>query len=177
MPGCTLLHVRTGTREVVLTGHPDYIRPRDLSDSLVDKYGKDRFRISFRRNIYLVYVDIDVAKEYLVSKALPATDRNNSNGGTQDCMSPKEAMDQHLTSADESEEDSYQQNLKDVNLAEKLLQDARSPKTNFQESSGSLASNILPVARLQEPARLRLRESSKSESPTPGVHRQMILGI
>jgi len=158
MLGCTLLFVRSDARHVLLAGHPDYIRPRDLSDSLVDKYGEKHFRISFRRNIYLIYVDIEVADDYL------------------DCMSPAEAVEQPAASAEESEEAEYQQNMLDVNLAEKLLREARLPKTKFQEPPGRLESNRLRVAKLQEPTRLQLLESSTLELPTPGVHRQMILG-
>lgn len=62
MSQCGLHYVRQDADHVVYTQHPDYIHPRDLSQRLVREYGGTRFRISLRRNIYVVYVDSEVAR-------------------------------------------------------------------------------------------------------------------
>ncbi|KAK6838022.1 hypothetical protein PG990_014681 [Apiospora arundinis] len=62
MSQCGLHFVRKDADHVVYTQHPDYIHPRDLSRRLVQEYGGTSFRISLRRNIYVVYVNNEVAK-------------------------------------------------------------------------------------------------------------------
>jgi hypothetical protein len=42
----------------VFTEHTDRIHPQDLSNDLVGQFGKDKFRVSLRKNIYVVYIDM-----------------------------------------------------------------------------------------------------------------------
>ncbi|RSL47213.1 hypothetical protein CEP51_015808 [Fusarium floridanum] len=51
-----LMQVREDDNVKVLTEHPDYIDPEALSRSLAIEWGEGRFRISLRRNIYVIYI-------------------------------------------------------------------------------------------------------------------------
>lgn len=51
----------------VYTEHTDRIHPRDLSDSLAARVGKGKFRVSLRKNIYIIYVDTRRSKKDDVS--------------------------------------------------------------------------------------------------------------
>lgn len=48
--------IRSDSYEDVFTEHPDHICPSELSKSLLDKHGQDGFRVSLRRNVYIIYV-------------------------------------------------------------------------------------------------------------------------
>ncbi|KAI4859107.1 hypothetical protein F4820DRAFT_440802 [Hypoxylon rubiginosum] len=98
-----LKYVRHDSKHVVMTEHPDFIHPQVLADELTNKYGDQKVKISLRRNIYLVYIDIEVAdKEFLNHK--------------QDPESNVEKKDTN---------DIYYQKLEDTRLAEKVLKEAR----------------------------------------------------
>lgn len=56
MAECGLKLVRDDPNYVVMTQHPDYIHPKELSQSLGRVYGDKQFKISLRRNIYVVYI-------------------------------------------------------------------------------------------------------------------------
>lgn len=56
MAACHLEVVRNDADYLVMTQHPDYIRPHDLSQSLAHTYGDKQFKISLRRNIYVIYI-------------------------------------------------------------------------------------------------------------------------
>lgn len=56
MAECGLKLVRDDPNYVVMTQHPDYIHPKELSQSLGRAYGDKKFKISLRRNIYVVYI-------------------------------------------------------------------------------------------------------------------------
>ncbi|KPM37794.1 hypothetical protein AK830_g8765 [Neonectria ditissima] len=48
----------------IYTEHSDRIHPRDLSNSLLSRFGENGFEISMRRNIYVVYI---VDKKHSIS--------------------------------------------------------------------------------------------------------------
>ena len=57
MSNVQLRQVRQDQSVVVYTEHADRIHPQDLSNSLAKKFGKERFRVSLRKNIYVIYID------------------------------------------------------------------------------------------------------------------------
>lgn len=65
-----LKFVREDSRHVVMTEHPDYIHPRALSEELTAQYGEKQFQISLRRNIYVIYINIEVAGKHLVCESV-----------------------------------------------------------------------------------------------------------
>jgi hypothetical protein len=107
----------------VYTEHTDRIHPRDLSDSLAKKVGKDRFRVSLRKNIYIIYVDAQTYEKEDVSIMRSRIDL--ADGKTQ-------KQDTHSDDGEERtrlaiEPPTYQQRLEDFNMAEKILCAARLP--------------------------------------------------
>lgn len=72
-----LLRVREDDGVTVYTEHTDRIHPRDLSDSLARKVGKDRFRVSLRKNIYIIYIDAKTHEPGVVSTMYVPKDHTN----------------------------------------------------------------------------------------------------
>lgn len=66
IPGLQLVREDTSIR--VFAGWHDRIHPQQLSESLCTEYGKDRFQISLRRNVYLIYVQRETTGEKTVCK-------------------------------------------------------------------------------------------------------------
>lgn len=69
-----LIRVRDDGKVRVWTQHTDRIHPRDLSDTLSAWVGKDKFKISLRKNIYIIYVDIREWKNDEVSRTIDSGD-------------------------------------------------------------------------------------------------------
>ncbi|KAL1794565.1 hypothetical protein ACET3X_006381 [Alternaria dauci] len=107
MSKCMLRRVREDRSVTVYTEHTDRIHPQDLSDGLARKVGKDRFRVSLRKNIYIIYVN--------------ATEHESSN--KQDTQS--DDGDEQAKHA--IEPPTYQQRLADFKMAEKILCAPRLP--------------------------------------------------
>jgi hypothetical protein len=74
MSKCRLKTVRQDADVWVLTEHTDRIHPRDLSDNLSARFGKDKYKISLRKNIYVIYIDIRKRKNDEVSRAVHLVD-------------------------------------------------------------------------------------------------------
>ncbi|KAI1761142.1 hypothetical protein GGR53DRAFT_43205 [Hypoxylon sp. FL1150] len=104
MPPSSLKFVRKDSTHVVLTEHPDSIHPRELSDTLAARFGDKQFRISLRKNIYVIYVNAEAA------------------GRQFDC--PRNTQG-HEMSFSMGCPGNYDQRLHDTKLAEKVLIDAR----------------------------------------------------
>jgi len=98
--------VREDQSVTVYTEHTDRIHPRDLSDSLARKVGKDRFRVSLRKNIYIIYIDA----------------KTHETGSKQDAHSDDGEVQAKLAIPP-----TYQQRLEDFKLAEKILRASRLP--------------------------------------------------
>ncbi|KAI1087188.1 hypothetical protein F5B19DRAFT_476466 [Rostrohypoxylon terebratum] len=100
-----LKYVRKDSKHVVMTEHPDYIHPRVLAEELTAQYGDKQFHISLRRNIYVIYINIEVAGKHLTQ-----------------CSSDGDAEKNFATrGADET----CSQQLEDAKLAEEVLRQAR----------------------------------------------------
>jgi len=117
MSKCHLRLVREDQSATVYTEHTDRIHPQDLSNSLAKKVGKDRFRVSLRKNIYIIYVDAKKHNKDDVSRLhIP---KSSADVETQN-------RDSHLDDEEEQtrlaiEPPTYQQRLADFRLAEKIL--------------------------------------------------------
>ena len=107
MSKCRLKCVREDQSVTVYTEHTDRIHPRDLSDSLAKKVGKDRFRVSLRKNIYIIYVDA----------------KRHGKDEKEDLHSDNEEEQTKLV----IEPPTYQQRLADFRLAEEILCASRLP--------------------------------------------------
>ncbi|KAI2462980.1 hypothetical protein F4781DRAFT_152500 [Annulohypoxylon bovei var. microspora] len=103
-----LKYVRKDSTHVVLTEHPDYIHPRDLAQELTARYGDKKFKISLRRNIYVIYINIEVAGSQFVH--------------------PYDAEDSERDIATRDANECYITQLEDTRLAEKVLSKARVSK-------------------------------------------------
>jgi len=101
MSKCHLRFVREDQNATVYTEHTDRIHPQDLSNSLAKKVGKDKFRVSLRKNIYIIYVDA----------------KKHNKDDKQDSHSDDEEEQTRLG----IEPPTYQQRLADFRLAEKIL--------------------------------------------------------
>lgn len=123
MSKCKLRYVRQDLSVRVYTEHTDRIHPRDLSDSLAARVGKDKFRISLRKNIYLIYVDARRSEKDDVSTV--RSSKSLADGGTQnqDTLSDDGEERGEFT----IEPKTHQQRLEDFKMAEKILCDARLP--------------------------------------------------
>ncbi|KAI1443231.1 hypothetical protein F5Y02DRAFT_394147 [Annulohypoxylon stygium] len=100
-----LKFVREDSRHVVMTEHPDYIHPRALSEELTAQYGEKQFQISLRRNIYVIYINIEVAGKHLAQAS--------SDGDVGNNFATRDADETCL------------RQLEDAKLAEKVLRQAR----------------------------------------------------
>ncbi|KAF2107048.1 hypothetical protein BDV96DRAFT_308952 [Lophiotrema nucula] len=107
MSKCRLKLVRRDANVAVLTEHTDRIHPRVLSEALLARFGKDHFKISLRKNIYIIYIDIRRAKD----------DRDE--------IADVEALEAQIDRSIGPK--TYEDRLLDIKLAEKILRDARSP--------------------------------------------------
>lgn len=107
MSSCQLRRVRQDKSVTVYTEHTDRIHPRDLSNSLAAGVGKDRFRVSLRKNIYIIYIDI----------------RTYEDNDKQDTLSDDGEDRGRCT----IETPTYQQRLADFKMAQKILCAARLP--------------------------------------------------
>jgi hypothetical protein len=107
MSNCQLRPVRQDQSVTVYTEHTDRIHPRDLSRSLAARVGKDKFRVSLRKNIYIIYVDI----------------RIHEDEDKQDVLSDDGEERGRYT----IEPPTYQQRLADFKMAQNILCSARLP--------------------------------------------------
>lgn len=108
MAQCSLQLVRDDDPDYfVMTQHPDNIRPQDLSISLGREYGDKQFKISLRRNIYVIYITRSETDPTSVSGSALCTlyRKNLSNTRNQDLP--------------------YNKRLEDTNQAETVLKKAR----------------------------------------------------
>lgn len=103
-----------------MTEHPDFIHPQVLADELTNKYGDQKVKISLRRNIYLVYIDIEVADKEFVSEFIHCLD-SISQLSLQ--LNHKQDPESNVEKKDTN--DIYYQKLEDTRLAEKVLKEAR----------------------------------------------------
>ena len=101
----------------VYTEHTDRIHPRDLSKGLAAKVGKDKFFVSLRRNIYIIYIDERGQNNDDVGTAPSLEDSANATAQEQDALSD----DGEKTSRPSIEPPTYQQRLADFEVAEKIL--------------------------------------------------------
>jgi hypothetical protein len=120
-----LKFVRKDSEFVVLTEHPDHIHPRDLSNSLERLYGQNHFRISLRRNIYVVYIDTRVVRDDYVSETMRS----------QEAVSNGDALNQDSIPA-ATDVDQRKQRLLDIKLAEEVLREAKLSKSRTTEVGG-----------------------------------------
>lgn len=107
----------------VYTEHTDRIHPRDLSNSLAAGVGKDRFRVSLRKNIYIIYIDIRTYEDNDVSELHRGEDLADSEMQKQDTLSDDGEDRGRCT----IETPTYQQRLADFKMAQKILCAARLP--------------------------------------------------
>ena len=114
--------VREDQSVTVYTEHTDRIHPRDLSDSLARKVGKDRFRVSLRKNIYIIYIDAKTHEPGVVSTMYVPKDSTNKEIQNQDTHSDDGEVQAKLAIPP-----TYQQRLEDFKLAEKILRASRLP--------------------------------------------------
>lgn len=116
--------MRTGSDYIVLTEHPDHIHPEALSKTLMRRYGDNQFKVSLRRNIYVIYVNKSVADEQLVG--LPTQfPCKASEPKNQDDIRDFNNKEFGGNLPDSYNSQGYQQRLLDTKLAEKVLRNAR----------------------------------------------------
>lgn len=121
MSKCELRRVRHDHSVAVYTEHTDRIHPRDLSDSLAARVGRNRFRVSLRKNIYVIYVD---------ARRCAHDDVSTVHGSKH---SADAGMQKQVAHSDDGEEPgmctiqppTYQQRLEDFKMAQKILCTAR----------------------------------------------------
>jgi len=114
-----LRSVRENTSVKVYTEHTDRIHPLDLSESLAKNVGKDQFRVSLRKNIYVIYIDARSHESNTVSTA-------DSLKGHADTWTQKEktiSTDDKTPRKSTIEPQTYQQRLEDFKNAEEILCD------------------------------------------------------
>ena len=114
--------MRQDSNVLVLTEHTDRIHPRDLSDNLSARVGKDKFKISLRKNIYIIYVDIRKRKHDEVSKAAKLVDATDQDNQNRDSGSDDEEIQEFSIGPK-----THQQRLLDIKSAEQILSEAKSP--------------------------------------------------
>jgi hypothetical protein len=74
---CRLRYLREDDNVEVWTEHTDRINSKDLSDHLSTRYGKGKFRVSLRKDIYVIYIDIRESKNDEVSRAAESVNTTN----------------------------------------------------------------------------------------------------
>jgi hypothetical protein len=112
-----LHRVRQDVSVTVYTEHTDHIHPRVLSENLAKDVGTGRFRVSLRKDIYIIYINAEKHEGNIVSTL----------------HSPKSLADgqmqKQVTLSDDGEEQgrstieppTYEQRLEDFKRAEKIL--------------------------------------------------------
>jgi hypothetical protein len=123
MSNCQLRPVRQDQSVTVYTEHTDRIHPRDLSRSLAARVGKDKFRVSLRKNIYIIYIDIRIHEDEDVGVSLRMKDFANEGMQKQDVLSDDGEERGRYT----IEPPTYQQRLADFKMAQNILCSARLP--------------------------------------------------
>ncbi|EMD84787.1 hypothetical protein COCC4DRAFT_150447 [Bipolaris maydis ATCC 48331] len=108
MSNFSLTLVREEASFSVWTEHSDRIHPKDLSRHLSDAVGKERFRISLRKNIYIIYV----YRRHCRNDDNRDPGSDDEEGSMEYRIGPK----------------TYQERLQDINLAEKKLSSERITK-------------------------------------------------
>lgn len=125
MSNFSLTLVREEASFSVWTEHSDRIHPKDLSRHLSDAVGKERFRISLRKNIYIIYVyrrhcrNDDVSRLIRSVEAAANGREQNRDPGSDD---EEGSMEYRIGPK------TYQERLQDINLAEKKLSSERITK-------------------------------------------------
>lgn len=69
-----LKFVRKDSRHIVLAEHPDNISPRELAEALSTRFGGNQFKISLRKNIYVIYVNKEATGTEFVSESTDCPD-------------------------------------------------------------------------------------------------------
>ena len=108
-----------------MTQHPDYIQPRALAEELTAKYGDKHFTISLRRNVYVIYINVEVADKQFVCKSASCL-KSLSKLGRQ--VRPSDVENAERCSAARDADEIYLRQLEDTKLAEKVLSRARVSK-------------------------------------------------
>jgi len=67
MAASQFVHIRKDENFEVLAEHPDRINPRALSSKLSSLVGRNNFKVSLRRNIYVIYLYRRTQDDYYVS--------------------------------------------------------------------------------------------------------------
>ena len=123
MSSVSLTLVREEADLSVWTEHSDRIHPKDLSRCLSDAVGKERFRISLRKNIYIIYVDRRRPENDSVSRAIRSVEAANGEQNRDPESDDEEGSREHTIGPK-----SYEERLQDIKLAEKKLSSERIPK-------------------------------------------------
>lgn len=124
MSNVPLTLVRKDADLWVLTEHTDRIHPRDLSSRLSDAVGKERFKVSLRKNIYIIYVDMKHRENDEVSRATRSEEATNGKQQNRDPGSDDEEGSKGYTIGPKT----YQERLQDIKLAETKLSSERLPR-------------------------------------------------
>jgi hypothetical protein len=115
--------VRRDVSVAVYTEHADRIHPRELSDRLVETVGKGEFRVSLRKNIYVIYVHARRSDNDDVSIVLSFNDLADECTQKQDIVSDNVEGREKCT----IEPTTYQERLEDFKMAKKILSNAWLP--------------------------------------------------
>lgn len=121
MSSICLTLVREEANLSVWTEHSDRIHPKDLSRYLSYAVGKERFRISLRKNIYIIYVDRRRCGNDGVSREIRLVEAANGKEQNHDIVSDDEEDPREYTIGPKT----YQERLQDIELAEKKLSSER----------------------------------------------------
>ncbi|PVH93373.1 hypothetical protein DM02DRAFT_228376 [Periconia macrospinosa] len=124
MSNLPLILVRKDADFWVLTQHTDRIHPQDLSNRLSNVVGKERFRISLRKNIYIIYIDMKHRQNDKVSRATQPGEAANGKDQNRDPGSDYEEGSRGYTIGPET----YKESLQDIKLAQKKLRGERIPR-------------------------------------------------
>ncbi|EUC43334.1 hypothetical protein COCMIDRAFT_28172 [Bipolaris oryzae ATCC 44560] len=125
MSNVSLTFVREEPNLSVWTEHSDRVHPKDLSRHLSDTVGKERFRISLRKNIYIVYIDGRYRRNDDVSRVIRSVEvAANGKKQNRDSGSDNEEDSREFTIGPKT----YQKRLEDIKMAEKVLSSERTPK-------------------------------------------------
>lgn len=139
MSNCKLRYVRQNQTVRVFTQHSDLIHPRDLSRILSDRFGKEKFGVSLRKNIYIIYIDRRAFENDDVSTV------RILEGVTDGGMQNQEKLSQSGKELREFEIEpkTHRQRLDDFKSAEKILCDTRLPdlQTNLRNAKGKHEKN------------------------------------
>lgn len=133
--------VRKSPGVVVFAEHPDYIAPRQLTESLTAQFGQDNFKISLRKNIYVIYVDRRVVSDeefvscgsFLPLRPQPQNKNEQfTNENHNRCQEDSDVAE--INDIEPSRDNqgpvakttvALEQSLHDIKIAEKILKNAR----------------------------------------------------